>query len=358
MIITSEFSFSFKLCILLPESISQRKVHQRPATSHSMRKFILAIIYVYAISVISSITKRRLCLSYRMESTRGGYAIFHSTTADGEHWCMIKCIRDPHCWAFNFLYDGTCELLPTLDDCKEPRSHLNSTFVHLSTCEGKTPVDLSPRNWTENECLTWIPHNKDFPCPPGVLMSSSTDYCLSLAPWYGLYMPGWFESPGGFRLVTEDRQTLRCPDGYLLKTAVGCTTTWQDYIVGDPVPPNAVQVSVSRDGTPLYCVEYHPGIGTRGYYIGYYIQTIQKTYIMSGGVYSPTHVKMLVFNWSVCQLSCSWCGIYNDISGIVKVIYLLSRQLLPGDDIVCTLHTFMGRKAQRSNSNGLRSVYT
>ena len=131
-----------------------------------MRKFILAIIYAYATSELSSISKRCLCLSYRTASTWGDYTILHSTVAHREHWCMIKCIHHPHCWAFNFLYDGTCELLPTLGDCEEPRSQPNSTFVHLSTCKGRTPVELPPRNWTENTCLTWIPHNKTLPVLP------------------------------------------------------------------------------------------------------------------------------------------------------------------------------------------------
>ena len=271
--------------------------------SRSMKKNILAIIYVYASSVISDISKRRLCLSYRRESTRGDYTILHSTVVRGEHWCMIKCIRHPHCWAFNFLYDGTCELLPTLGACKEPRSQPNSTLVHLSKCDGETPVELSPRNWTENDCLTWIPHIKDLPCPPGVLKSSSRNYCLSLIPWNGLYMPGWFQSPLGFRLVTENQQTQRCPDGYLLISAVGCTFAWQHYTVGDPLPPNAVQISVWRDGTPLYSVQYHT-IG--GYYIGYYIPTTKKVYIMAWRVRSPIHVQMLVLNWSMHEIQCNW----------------------------------------------------
>ena len=269
-----------------------------------MKKFILAIIYVYASSVISSISKRRLCLSYRTESTRGDYTILHSTVVRGEHWCTIKCTRHPHCWAFNFLYDGTCELLPVQGDCEEPRSQPNSTFVHLSTCEGRTPVELSPRNWTENDCLTWLPHNKDLPCPPGVLRSSSRNYCLSLTPWNGLYIPGWFESPLGFRLVTEDLQTQRCPEGFVVKSVVGCATTWQNYVAGDAIPPNAVQVSVWRDGTPLYSVECYLSLG--GYHIGYYLPTTQRVYIMAGRVFSPTHVKMLVLNWSVDEIQCIW----------------------------------------------------
>ena len=152
---------------------------------------------------------------------------------------MIKCIHHPHCWTFNILYDGICcEILPTLGDCKEPRSQPYSTLVHLLKREGETPIELSPRNWIETDCLTWLSRIKDLPCPPGVLQSSSRNYCLSLAPWNGPFMPGWFQSPLGFRLVTKSQQTQHCPDGYLLISAVGCTFAWQGYIVGDSVPPN------------------------------------------------------------------------------------------------------------------------
>ena len=261
---------------------------------HAIGKFVLIIIYVYANLATSSITKRRLCLSYRMRSSWGNVNIFYTTAAHSEHSCMMKCIRNPDCWAFNFFHDGTCELLAALGDCVEPRSQLNSTFVHLSTCDGETPVDLSPRNWTENECLTWIPHNKDLVCPPGLLRVTSDGFCLSLAPSRGLYMPGWFHSPHGFRFVTTNQTTQRCPDGYVVKAAVGCTTAWQNYTAGDPVPPNAVQVSVWKDGTSLYSVAYSPN--SIGYFIGYYLPTSQKVYYMGGAVFSPTDVKILVLN--------------------------------------------------------------
>ena len=248
---------------------------------------------------MSSIMKRRLCLSYRMESSLGDYNALHKTAAPGEHWCMMKCIRHPDCWAFNFFQDDTCELLSGLD-CGELRPQPNSTFVHLSTCEGESPVNLSPKNWAEHKCLMWTPHNKDLPCPPDVLRGTDGKYCVSLAPWKGLYMPGWFRTPNGYRFVTESQTTKRCPAGYVVKSAVGCTMVWQNYTVGDPVPPNAVQVSVWRDGTPLYTAEYQRG--GAGNYIGYYLPNIRKVYVMAGKVFSPTHVKILVLNWFVCEI--------------------------------------------------------
>ena len=265
---------------------------------HTMNTFLLMIIYVYASAVISIITKRRLCLSYRMESSWGQYNTIHKTDALDENWCMIKCTRHFDCWAFNFFHNGTCELLPALD-CGELHSRPDSTFVHLSKCEGETPGDLPPRNWTENKCLTWIPHNKALRCPPGLITVTVTnagdDFCLSLALWKGLYLPGWFHRPLGFRFVTTNQTTHRCADGYVVKSAVGCTTAWQDYTAGDPIPPNAVQVSVWKDGTPLYSVLYSPA-SLSDNYAGYYIPNTQKVYIMAGTVSSPTEVKMLVIN--------------------------------------------------------------
>ena len=165
--------------ILYSENICQRRVCQSMRTTdHSMRKIVLLILHLHdSLAAMISIIKRHMCLSYRMESSLGGYGALDKSAVPGEHWCMIKCIRHPGCWAFNFFCDGTCELLYVLGDCEELRSQHNSTFVHLSTCVGKTPVNMSPRNWTENACLTWIPHNKDLPCPPGVLTGSGGKFC-------------------------------------------------------------------------------------------------------------------------------------------------------------------------------------
>ena len=207
---------------------------------------------------------------------------------------MVNCVRHADCWAFNYINNGTCELLPALGECEEARTETGSTFAHLSVYNKERPRELIPRNWTMYECLIWLPHNKDSPCPPVTLLSTSYNYCLSLAPFYNLYMPGWFHSPNGFRFVTEVQTTKKCPDGYVVQVDPRCTATWQDYTVGDPIPLNAVQVSEWRDGTPLYAVEYEKGSG--GYYIGYYLPTVQTVYIMAGSVISPTDVRMLVIN--------------------------------------------------------------
>ena len=269
--------------------------NSQPRRKHNMKTFISIITtWMYVTSVMSIISKRRLCLSYRMESSRGDHSIFHKSVAPGEHWCMMKCIRHPNCWAFNYFQNGTCDLLPVLGDCDEPHSQAGSIFGHLSTCKGEMPMDLT-RNWTLDACLTWTSHNKDLPCPEGVLMATDGKFCLSLAPYHGLYIPGWFKSPS-FRLIGENQKTMKCPAGYVVEIAAGCNATWQSYTVGDPVPPNAPQISVWRDGTPLYVVEYRRPINGR-YHFGYYLPTVQRVYIMAGSVLSPVHVRMMVLNW-------------------------------------------------------------
>ena len=242
-----------------------------------------------------NITKRRLCISYHISSTRADYNIFHVTTASTKYTCLTKCVRRTDCWAFNYFENNTCELLPVLSQCEEPRSQAGSTFTHLTLCKGETPLELLPRNWSADPCLVWIPQSANFNCPGDVLRGSDAKYCLSLAPYLNLYMPGWFKTPNGFRFVREDQRLQRCPNGYVVKHAVGCSTGWQNYVVGDPVPTNAIQVSVWRDGTPLYSVEYRHGAG--GYYIGYYLPSIQKVFIMASRLLTPTQVNILVLNW-------------------------------------------------------------
>ena len=264
-----------------------------------MRSLIFAIIlYVHATSVTGSITKRRLCLSYRLISSRGDYNILNKSVVHTENNCMTECVRHVDCWAFNFFHNGTCELLPMIGDCEEPRLKNGSIFAHLTTCKRLIPMNLLPRNWSLDECLKWIPYNKDSPCPTDAVISPS-GICMTLSFSHGLYMPGWFAEPNGFRFATEKQRALRCPNGYVAQLVDGCSSTWQNYIVGDPIPPNAVQVSVWRDGTPLYSIGWFLA-GRRGNnFMGYYLPTTQTVYIVRGIVHNPTNVKIMVLNWSV-----------------------------------------------------------
>ena len=256
---------------------------------------LITLLYLHATSVMCNVNKRRLCLSYSLGSSRADCDILHTTVASGEHRCMINCARHPNCWAFNLINNGTCELLPTSGDCGEARLQTSSVFVHLSTCDGKNHQEIIPRNWTIDKCLIWIPHRTGSSRSSGVLKSSRGDYWFSLAPNYNLYMPGWFNSPLGFRCVTEDQRIARCPEGYLLKVAPRCTATWQNYSAGDPIHPKAAKVSVWRDGTPIYGVEYLLSNGF--YYIGYYLPNVQTAYIMAGTVFNPANVHILLLNW-------------------------------------------------------------
>ena len=290
-------------CSFVLYFIDNQPTNIAQADSPNMKMFVsILIISMHASSVMSVITKRRLCLSYRMESSHGDHNITSRTVAHGESWCMRKCIRHPDCWAFNYFQNGTCEFLPVLGDCDEPHSQAGSTFVHLSTCTGEMPINHT-RNWTSDACLTWIPHNKGLPKPRGMLMGTDGKLCLSLVHFHGLYIPGWFRR-GIFRLVRQDQEIQKCPAGYVAKLASGCTITWQNYTAGQPVPQNALQISVWRDGTPLYAVEFLRR--NTYYYIGYYLPTAQRVFIMASRVINPVHVRMLVLNWELNITHSKW----------------------------------------------------
>ena len=96
-------------------------------------------------------------------------------------------------------------------------------------------------------------------------------------------------------MVTEigaPNTCLGAKAGYLLRVAPECPTDWQDYLVTDPVPLQAVQVSSWKDGTAIYFVSAPFG-GQE--YLGYYIPSVQRSFIKSNKARNPTSVHILVY---------------------------------------------------------------
>ena len=94
------------------------------------------------------------------------------------------------------------------------------------------------------------------PCPAEMLRSLDNNTCAGVGARKGLYLPGWYDS-GVFRIVAEEEEQIACRNygaGYLIQVKTECTSMWQPYNVGDPIPDKALQIGVWKDGTPLYMV--------------------------------------------------------------------------------------------------------
>ena len=250
--------------------------------------YIILSVALKAVAGISS--KRKLCVEYR---TSGGHrnanflAVSHY---ESESKCLQQCCRLPRCTAYNYIQNGTCQLLPSIGACNAPEKLPGSSYVHLGDCRGETVWQVGHTEMKEKPCLIWHSPVVDSDiCPPEILRGADNKYCAGLGVNKGLYLPGWYQK-GKFRAVSEAGIKLFCPGGYFLQVRPNCSSSWQDYTVGDPVPAQAEQVSVWKDGSPLYMVTKRFGF----WYFGYYLPSEKRTFMVIRQVESPTNVKILI----------------------------------------------------------------
>ena len=258
-------------------------------------EYILILVFLFVESRSLSIKTSKGCMEYRIANSRWNYKVLSVIHSVVYVECWIQCARHRFCKAINFdTKTGTCELLPGIWGCRGIGAEEGFTFVQLGDCSGRMPFDIGRRNWSAT-CLSWEPHEatKSAICPPGVLRAPSGPLCAALTPHRGLYLPGWYQSRGPFRIVTEQGTTKQCVYvGYLLRVALECPTQWQDYTVGDPVPLQAIKVSSWKDGTPLYFVAAKFG---NIWFLGYYLPSVQRSFIVKGTVQSLRFVRILTY---------------------------------------------------------------
>ena len=265
---------------------------------------IISIMIMIRIPIGNAISrKRKMCVQYQIRNSRWTEIILRIFYGISEGRCLWQCTRHPQCMAYNMRHaDGTCELLPDIGTCAETNETEGSTFVSLGDCNGKVPWDVGRRNWTsDGPCLTWhiyYAYNYQGPCPSGTLRGPGGWSCVSLVPNKGLYLPGWSANRRNYRVVNEEQQITSYCDGvgYILKVAPGCSTAWQPYIVGGPLPPKVVNISTWKDGTPLYFVA-GLRLNNGDWYLGYLMHSVQRTFIPHNNMENPTNVTILVFTW-------------------------------------------------------------
>ena len=262
---------------------------------------IISILMMIRIPIGYAISKKRkICVQYQIRNSRWTETIlriFYGISGGG---CLRQCARHPECMAYNMRHaNGTCELVPDIGTCDETKETHGFKFVSLGDCNGQLSWNVGRRNWASDEpCLTWHLHyayNSQGTCPSGTLRGPGGWSCVSLVPNKGLYLPGWGAHYHAYRFSTEKQEARKCPGaGYILKVAPGCPTTWQLYTVGNPLPRRAINISTWKDGSPLYVVA---GLktSTNKWFLGYLMQSVQRTFIPRWRTESPTNVWILVY---------------------------------------------------------------
>ena len=191
-----------------------------------------------------------------------------------------------------------CELLPEQrqNPCGEITDYYDEcTYVDVGVCKGHIPWTLRMRDWkAETPCQLWHRQvsSRKKACPVGMVNGPTGGWpCAALIPSRGMFLPDWYHQD--YRVVSDDGRGRRCYGiGYLMRKVPECPMSWQHYIVGDPLPTRAVNVSTWKDGTPLYLVAGRFGSTMS---MGYLLPSVPRTYIMSYTTYHPTDVMLLVY---------------------------------------------------------------
>ena len=256
-----------------------------------MRFGYLVIMAVGLEIILGRSDKRKLCVEYRVSNGHRNENFLGVSHYKSASRCLQQCCRFPLCSAYNYLQNGTCQLLPRTGNCNAPEKLEGSSYVNLRDCRGDIVWQVNrPDIKTSKQCIIWHrPLGGSVICFSEILRAPDNKYCAGVGANKGLYLPGWYEN-GKFRVVSEQSTKLICKAGYFLQVTPNCSSMWQDYTVGDPIPGQAVQISVWKDGTPLYMVAVRIGF----WYVGYYLPSAKRTFVLVRQVESPTNVKMLI----------------------------------------------------------------
>ena len=250
---------------------------------------ILAVVSQKALGITST---RKLCMEFRICHSHRNADFLGVTHHKCESGCLRQCGRLRDCSAYNYLQNGTCQLLPRPDNCHAPEELKGSSYVHLADCNGDLAWQVDhPYMNANKQCLTWHrPLRDSATCPSEMLREPDNTFCAGVVASKGLYLPGWYVN-GKFRVISAKGTNIWCENGYFLRVSPNCSSTWQDYTAGDPIPGQAVPVSVWKDGTPLFMVAAR---FMRGWRTGYYLTTVKRTFLLIKDFKSPTNVKILI----------------------------------------------------------------
>ena len=265
---------------------------------------ILAVEEIYAITYANAaVFKRRLCVEYEIQDYQSidePLQIINET--ESRSLCMMQCVRNVDCLAFNYHTDSaTCILLPAAS-CMTLDGQHGYLYVHLSDCN-MVPVREIRRppggGWR------WV--RTDSPASRNDLIKLPGQHKRFVGRIFidGFYVPGYYKIGNKvlsrpFRGVTlQDKLRMNCPPYAGEFLAFNDTSEYRfvSFPAGSLVPVSAPAISAFHDGTPLYVIrKSFPG--APGYDLtGYYDPISETNYIFNFDVETPTNgVKILVLN--------------------------------------------------------------
>ena len=220
--------------------------------------------------------KRRLCVDFEMDHKRARYDVMSAQLCLSRSQCMMKCVADARCIAFNFRSgDGLCELLPGLPKCYEPDDHDDFIFTHLKLPDFN-PLMAKQSKPPDTRDLQWVPCNSTT-VPSSSNIEVANDGYVGLGFYKGMYLPAyWKASKAQIRFLSPSNKSVRCAHGYLLSVQNPKQFEWVSSQTGSPIPIGSVSAGSHVDATPLYVVRIICEAGKR---CGFYSSSFKRAYV-------------------------------------------------------------------------------
>ena len=185
--------------------------------------------------------KRRLCVDFEMNHKRAQHDILSAHSGLSKGQCMMKCVADAPCTAFNFRSgDGFCEHMPELPKCYEPDDNEDFTFTQLRLPDFK-PLMAKQAKPLGTSDMEWLPcDSTTVPTSSNVRVTS--DIYVALCFHRGMYLPAYWKSSLKLMRVfyPPDDKGVLCDHGYVLSAQNPEQYKWASFHTGSPIPVGSV----------------------------------------------------------------------------------------------------------------------
>ena len=170
------------------------------------------VIWTEALKTITGLAAtRKLCVEYRVSNSRMEATFLGIVHHAHKSVCLRQCGWLPKCSAYNYLKNGTCQLMSPTGDCNAPDELEGSSYIHLADCKGDIQRHAdSLSKIVDTQCLICHrPQDDSVICTQAILKSPDNTTCTAIGARKGLYLPCWYKD-GTFRMVSEEVESLKC----------------------------------------------------------------------------------------------------------------------------------------------------
>ena len=227
------------------------------------------------------------CLTRYITNSIDGYvcktSVYTNFSDVGFHRCIGSCIVNETCWMAAYNHDGRYRLLAN-DPCVSADIDSKFSMTVLKVEES-------------HQCVHWTSFSSTFGKENGyptraIRLHGGRDDTIGRAMYGPDMLTGWSTSSQYEAYLIGWNGRILLPEYDVLLVGNDCVTAWVPYMIGDPMPRQAVVAEVNRDGRNVYAFRKIIEDGIACY--GSYTEGSALGYYEASGVQSTTDIHLLV----------------------------------------------------------------